>query len=201
MRKALLAALFASAALMLQSPPEAAAQARSWSDPTGFHVGLNFDGAAITYEDDDVAETGTGGGLNLGWGLNNLLTLYLEGAGATVETQDGLDTYTLAHFDLGARFNFLSAEKKFRPYAVVGYSGIAAGMQIGGDLFTISGAGPSFGGGIAYFVSRKFAVDFGMKWTNGTFTEAEYRGDKETIDVSAASARASLGVSFWNGYR
>lgn len=88
-----------------------------------------------------MAETGTGRGLSLGWGLNNLLTLYPQGAGAS----------------------------------------------------------PSFGGGIAYFVSRKVAVDFGLKWANGTFTEAEYQGDKETIDVSATSARASLGVSFWNG--
>ncbi|MDP2955171.1 MAG: hypothetical protein Q8N53_02015 [Longimicrobiales bacterium] len=137
MRHALLAALFASAALLLLSPPEAAAQARSWSDPTGFHVGVKIDGAAITYEDDDEAESGTGGALSLGWGLNNLVTLYLEGAGATVETLDGLDTYTLAHVDLGARFN----------------------------------------------------------------TEAEYKGDTETIDVSATSARLSLGVSFWNGSR
>ncbi len=200
MRDALLAALFASVPLVLLSPPDAAAQARSWSDPTGFHVGLNFDGAAITYEGDDVAETGTGGGLSLGWGLNNLLTLVLQGAGATMETLDGLDTYTLVHVDLAARFNFRSAERKFRPYAFVAYSGIGAGMDIGGDLFTISGAGPSLGGGIAYFVSRKVAVDFGLKWSNGTFTEAEFQGDKQTIDVSATSARASLGLSFWNGH-
>jgi hypothetical protein len=200
MRKALVAGLVASAALVLLSPPEAAAQARSWSDPTGFHVGVNANDAAITYEDDTEAEAGAGYGLSVGWGLTNLLTLYLEGSGATVETLDGLDTYTLAHADLGARFNFRSAEKRFRPYALVAYSGIAAGMEIGGDLFTISGAGPSFGGGIAYFISRKIAVDLGLKATSGSFTEAEYRGNKKTIDVSATSARLGLGVSFWTGH-
>lgn len=46
------------------------------------------------------------------------------------------------------------------------------------------------------FLCRSVALDLGVLWTLGSFTEAEYRG---TVDVSATSARVDLGVSWWAG--
>lgn len=201
MRKTLAAALLATVVLLLVVPDGAEAQARRWSDPTGFHVGLNVNGAALAFEGGGDAETGGGGGLVLGWGFTNLLTLYLEISGAELDLANGSDTYTLSHADLGVRFNFRDGGKRWRPYALVGFGARAAGMDILGDLFTISGSSLNFGGGVAYFFSRKISADVGFKWNAGDFTEAEYRGATLAIEESAVSSRFSLGVNYWHGYR
>lgn len=201
MRKTLTVALLASAAFALTAPDGADAQARRWSDPTGFHVGFNLNGAALAFEGGGDAETGGGAGLVLGWGFNNLLTLYLEMSGAELDLLDGSDTYTLAHADLGVRFNFLDAGKRWRPYALVGFGARSAGMDIGGDLFTISGSSLNLGGGVAFFISRKVSADVGVKWNAGDFTEAEYRGTTVSIEESAVSSRFSLGMNYWHGRR
>lgn len=199
MRRTFLAALLASAVLVLVLPARASAQWRS--DPTGFHAGLYLNGSAITYEDDDEAESGGGLGFGLGWGISNLVTLYLGGAGADVEFLDGTGSYTLTHGDLGARFNFRSRAKRWRPYAQAAVTGwIAEAEMLGTDVFSISGAGFTVGGGIAYFFSRKFAVDAGIDFTAGSFSEAKLGNMKSDIDISASSTRFNLGVSFWNGH-
>lgn len=190
------------AALLLSGPASLAAQAAPLpqrSDPTGFHIAGRVAGAGIVFEDEDEAETGAGLALALGWGVNRTLTLFAEGAGASIELMDGSDTYTLAHFDLGVRLNFRGPEATALPYLTLAYSGRSAGLDVGGDLLTITGAGPTFGGGIAVFLSRSAALDLGLRWTAGAFTEAEYLGDTESIDVSATSARFDLGVSWWAG--
>jgi len=181
-------------ALVAQAPPSPVR-----SDPTGFHLAGYLGGAGIVFEDDDEAEAGAGGALALGFGLNRTVTLYLEGAGASVEMADVSDTYILAHFDLGARLHFRGPEATVLPYVTVAYSGRAAQLDLDGDPFTIAGAGPSFGGGLLVFLSRSAALDFGVKWTVGSFTEAEYLGAKEEIDLSATSARVSVGVGWWAG--
>lgn len=201
MRKALSVTLLASAVLLLAQPTPADGQARTRSDVTGFHAALSLDGAALSFEGSSDAESGAGAGLVLGWGFNNLLTLYLEVSSAELELLDKSDTYTLAHADLGVRFNFLDAGKRWRPYALVGLGGRGAGLTIAGDLFTITGSSLAFGGGVAYFFSRKVSADVGVKWNAGTFTEAEFRGAKRTIDEPALSSRFSLGVNYWHGYR
>lgn len=201
MRSTHLAAFLAAAAL-LTGPTLVAAQAPPTplkSNPTGFHVAGSVNGAGILYEDDDEAEGGPGGSLALGWGVNRTVTLFVQGSGATIEMIDFSDTYTLVHFDLGVRFNFRGPQARVLPYLAVAASGRSAGLDLGGDLFTITGLGPSFGGGLAVFLSPSAALDFGVLWTVGSFTEAEYRGMTESVDVSATSARVSVGVSWWAG--
>lgn len=201
MRNTHLAALLAAAAL-LTGPTLVAAQAPPTplkSNPTGFHVAGSVNGAGIMYEGDSDAETGPGGSLALGWGVSRTVTLFVQGSAATIDMIDFTDTYTLAHFDLGVRFNFRGPQARVLPYLTAAASGRAAGLDLGGDLFTITGVGPSFGGGLAVFLSSSAALDFGVLWTVGSFTEAEYRGMKETVDLSATSARVSVGVSWWAG--
>lgn len=201
MRNSPLAALLAAAALLAGSTSLAAQAPLSpvRSDPTGFHVAGYLSGAGIVYEDDDEAESGPGAALALGWGVSRSVTLYLEGAGANVQMTDLDDTYTLAHVDLGVRIHFRGPQATVLPYLTVGYSGRAAALDLDGDPFTISGAGPSFGGGLLVFLSRRAALDFGLKWTAGKFTEAEYLGEKVDIDILATSARFNVGLAWWAG--
>lgn len=201
MRNTHLAALLAAAAL-LTGPTLVAAQAPPTpmkSNPTGFHVAGYVNGSGIVYEGDSDAESGPGAGLALGWGVSRTITLFARGSGANISMVDFSDTYTLAHFDLGARFNLRGPEARVLPYLTAAVSGRSAGLDIAGDLFTITGVGPSFGGGLAVFMSPSAALDLGVLWTAGSFTEAEYRGMKETVDLSATSARVSVGVSWWAG--
>ena len=197
MRHSPLAVLLAAAALLPGLASLSAQGVRS--DPTGFHAAGYLQGAGIMFEDDDEAESGGGVGLALGWGLNRTVTLYAEAAGAQVEMQDFDDTYTLAHVDLGARFHFRGPEAKALPYLTVGLTGRAAELELLGNPFTITGAGVSFGGGVLVFLSRKAALDLGVKWTAGSFKEAEYLGEKADIDMAATSARVSIGLAWWAG--
>ena len=181
---------------LILGPARLAAQQ---SDPTGVHLAGALSGAGIVYEGDDEAESGGGASLRLGWGFNRTVTVFAEAAGARVEMIDFSDTYALAHFDLGVRLNFRGPQAKALPYAVLAVSGRSAGIDLGGDVLTITGAGPTFGGGVAIFFNENVALDLGLKWTTGEFTEAEFMGDKDTIDISATSARFDVGVSWWAG--
>ena len=203
MRKTLSVTLLASAAFALTPPDGADAQARSWSDPTGFHVGVNVAGAGITYDSDTQTDSGPGVGVTLGWGFINLITAYVE---MTASTMDGLnvsgDTYDMVNFDIGARFNFLDKGKKFRPYALVALSGIGAERDIAGRVPVISGGGLTVGGGLAYFFSRKISADVGLKFSSVTFTQSELAGATTTIpDLPATATRFTLGMNYWHGYR
>ena len=169
------------------------------SDPTGFHLGARLNGSAIQYENDNETESGGGLGLAIGYGFNRTVTLYAEGAGATVDMIGANDTYTLAHFDLGLRLNLGGEARSTLGFVSLGLSGRAAVLDLQGDPFSIAGGGLTVGGGVAFFLNPSASIDLGFKWTGGSFTEAEYRGLTETIDVSATSARFDVGFSWWAG--
>lgn len=192
------AVVFATLALV-SLPPALHAQATWRSEATGFHVAAYGNGSAIVYEDQSDAETGSGAGIALGYGLSQLVTLYAEVTGASVDMLALNASYTLAHVDLGARFNFGGRGSRLRPYAQAALTGVGAGLDIAGDAFTITGSGLTVGGGVAFFLLRQLALDAGVKWTFGSFDQAEYRGAKQDIDVSATSSRFNIGVAWWMG--
>jgi opacity protein-like surface antigen len=187
-----------AAAVTLQPTGAAAQQAPPiTSDPTGFHLAGYLNGSAIEYEGDNDTESGGGIGLALGWGINRTVTVYLRGSAAEVDMTGFNDTYALAHFDIAARVHLRGPEAQVLPFVTAGVSARAAEIDILGDPFSITGAGPTLGGGLAIFLSPSLAIDIGLTWTGGTFTEAEYRGLKEEIDISATSARFEAGVAWW----
>jgi len=190
----------AVAIIVFLLPSISAAQAAPVrSDPSGFHLGGFLNGSALQVDGQDVTESGPGAGLAVGYGFNRTLTLCLGAVGANVEMADLADTYALAHVDLGIRLNFRGPQAQALPYVTLAYSGRAAAIDLYGDPFTITGAGPTLGGGVAIFLRRSTAVDIGLSWTAGSFTQAEYQGLKETIDLGAKSARFDVGVSWWAG--
>ena len=185
---------------LLVLPSIAAAQdAPVRSDPTGFHLAGFLNGSALQVDGEDVTESGPGAGLAVGYGLSRTVTLYLEAAGASVQMADLDDTYALAHVDLGIRLNLRGPQARTLPYVSLAYSGRAAAIDLYGDPFTITGTGPTLGGGVAIFLRRSTALDLGLRWTAGSFTEAEYQGIRETIDMGATSARFDVGVNWWAG--
>jgi len=201
MRTTFAAALLATAFLLVSTPANVAAQARSWSDPTGFHVGLNAGPASIEYDADTQTDSGPAFGLTAGWGIINLITAYIEIGGANLDGLLSGDPYAAANFDIGARFNILDKGKKVRPYALAAFTGVATDRDIAGAVQTIAGSGLALGGGVTYFFSRKVAVDAGFKVSSVTFTEADRNGVKTTIDLASTATRFTVGMNYWHGYR
>lgn len=200
MRRSLVlgAAVTLAAAVTLQPTGALAQEAPPvMSDPTGFHLGGYLNGSGIEYEGNNDTESGGGIALALGWGINRTVTVYLRGSAAEVEMTGLNDTYALAHFDFAARVHLRGPEAQVLPFVTAGGSVRAAEIDILGDPFSITGTGPTLGGGLAIFLRPALAIDIGLTWTGGAFTEAEYRGLKEEIDISATSVRFEAGVAWW----
>ena len=196
-----LSALAVLGLLVGLTPATASAQqgeAAVRSDPTGFHLGAYLNGSALSVEDDDETESGAGLSLALGYGFNRTVALYLKATGANVEYADFDDTYQLGHFDLGARFNLGGPQRSVLGFLTGGITGRAAVLDLGEEL-TLSGVGPTLGGGVSVFLNPSLALEAGLVWTLGDFTEAEAGGFTEEIELGATSARFDLGVSWWAG--
>ena len=191
-RVTLLSHLLASTTLALLSlTPSADAQVQS--DPTGFHLGARLNGAAITTTDGSGDESGSGVGLSVGWGFNHRITLYAEGAVASMEKGD----YTLMHSDLGVRMNLGGEASR-----TLGFLTLATGTREGeftdsGFTFAVSGSTLTFGGGGAYFFNPSLSIDVGLKWTVGTFDTFKAFGVSVTTqsDYAATSTRFDIGIS------
>lgn len=200
MKKLLLLPLVAGSLLVSSA---AGAQDAAPSKTTGFLLGAHLNASSLNISPDEGEdETYSGGGLGftIGYGFSNLLTLYLNVDGAALE-DDG-DEFTLGQADLGARFSFGGGARRLVPYLDVALSGISAQDEIEtgeGDVdIELRGGAFTFGGGLEYFFSPRFALDAGLKISVGSFTEAEIDG--ETIDDlddnTATTARINIGVSF-----
>lgn len=165
------------------------------SNTNGLFLQAHLNGTGLSVDSED-AEGGNGFGLKAGYGFSPLFTLYAGFDAANMDAIGGGD-YAYGFFDLGAQFNFRSGAHALVPYIDVALSGQAAILDVAGDDLTFSGAGLSFGGGVKYFVSPVLALDGALTVTRGSFNEAEYLGDRETLDVTTNSARIGLGISWY----
>jgi len=194
------AALFALAAGLATTP--VAAQR---STTRGLNIGAHFQGASLTVEDGDPAGGG-GFGLRAGYGFNRSLTGYLEADGIVfdVENPELQGEWTMAHFDLGARFHFANSLHRWVPFLDAALGGRAVSVQDatsdGDDVGTVSFSGGAFslGGGISFFTSEKLAIETVVKFTGGTFQQVDV-GDLSVrnLDIEASSFRFKLGLSWW----
>jgi hypothetical protein len=64
----------------------------------------------------------------------------------------------------------------------------------------IYGNGVSIGGGFQYFFSPGFALNTGLDWTFGTFSDVEFSGrSTDDLDLKATTARLNLGLMWYPG--
>ena len=132
----------------------------------GFTVGVHLNGSGLEVQGGD-AEGGSGGGLRLGYGVSNHVTIFLDGDAAAMERD-----YTLVHVGLGVRGSFRSTAHKLRPFVEGAFVGVAAGDTYAGSDVVLSGGGLHVGGGLEYFFSRAVALDLGLSVGPGSFTRA-----------------------------
>ncbi|HET9439045.1 MAG TPA: outer membrane beta-barrel protein [Longimicrobiales bacterium] len=195
--RAVMLALIASVA----ATPAAAQQ----STTRGFNIGAHLQGASLKVEDDDPSGGG-GLGLRVGYGFNRRLTGYLEADGIAfdVENPDLEGEWTMAHVDLGLRFNFANSLRRWVPFldAAIGARAVSVedATSDGEDVgkVTFSGGSFSLGGGISFFTSEKFALETLVKFTGGTFEQVDVGSvSVRDLDIDASSFRFKLGMSWW----
>jgi hypothetical protein len=196
LRAALLAAIAAGTAV---SPLTA-----QRSTTRGFTVGAHLQGASLKVEDDDPAGGG-GAGLRIGYGLNRSFTLYVEGDGIKfdVENEEFGGDWSMAHVDLGVRYNFANSLRRWIPFLEGAIGGRAVQLEDatvnGSDAGTLefSGGSASIGGGVSFFASEKFALETLVKFTGGTFEQVDVGNiSVNDLDIDASSFRFKVGVAW-----
>jgi hypothetical protein len=197
MRAVLLAAIAAGTAV---SPLTA-----QRSTTRGFTVGAHLQGASLKVEDDDPAGGG-GAGLRIGYGLNRSFTLYVEGDGIRfdVENEEFGGDWSMAHVDLGVRYNFANSLRRWIPFLEGAIGGRAVRLEDatvnGYDAGTLefSGGSASIGGGVSFFASEKFALETLVKFTGGTFEQVDVGNiSVNDLDIDASSFRFKVGIAWW----
>lgn len=170
------------------------------SNTAGFHAGLFLNGSSVKLEDSDAVESGGGGSLHLGYGITQNVSVFVRGNAAQIQSDAGDDSYTMAHFDIGARYSFASAASALRPFVQGAVSGRAFSADLAGQG-TLEARGPGFtaAAGLEYFFTPAIAMEAGLSYSLGKFNEGRLGGgewvDFEDDAFNATSARFDIGVS------
>jgi len=171
------------------------------SRSSGFFLGVGLEGNGLSTDNSGTTttESGAGGALLLGYGFSPRWSLYTEVSGANMNA-DGGGTYTLAHFDVGARVHFRTGPNTVVPFIQFGVSGRGISQDISGSTYQASGAGVSFGGGLNAHFTPTVAFSGSVTWSVGNFSS--YKVDNQSVagdPVNATSARVHLGLVWFPG--
>lgn len=168
----------------------------------GFSIGLHLNGTSWHLDEPDLeldgSDSGGGLGFDLSYGVSDLVSLFLNFDGASIDPENG-QTYTLGHGDLGARFAFGNPSKKFKPFGQIALTGAGAEQEIGRNTLQLRGGGLTLAGGILYFLSPAWAIDAGLAFTFGSLTEVELNNVGVDTDIDARTSRLNAGVRWYPG--
>jgi hypothetical protein len=176
------------------------------STTRGLNLGFHLQAASLSVQEQE-GDGGGGAGFRIGYGLNRIVTLYFELDGITVKSESSdqfQGEWALAHGDLGVRFHFANSLRSWVPYLEVAIGGRGASVSAArsdgqevGDL-NFSGGSFSFGGGIYIYFRQTFALDAGLKISDGTFDEVDLGPvSLNNLDIDATSSRLKIGVVWW----
>jgi hypothetical protein len=175
------------------------------STTRGFTLGAHLQAASLTIEDGDP-DNGGGLGIRAGYGFNRLFTGYLEidGIAFDVENPELNGNWSMAHVDLGMRFNFANSLRRWVPFLEAALGGRAVTVDdasVDNDAIgsvSFNGGAFSIGGGVGFFVSQKVALETVLKWSAGEFTEIDVGNlSVSGLDIEATSFRFKFGVAWW----
>ena len=146
---------------------------------------------------------GAGFNLKAGYGFSPVFTLYLglgvsgmNRNGTNIPFIEGDNQYGLGFFELGGRFNFRNNSKKFRPYAEVALSSVAAVFDDEPES-SFGGGGFSFGGGGQYFLNEIVALDASLMLTPGSFSEVVVFDQDVDEKGNFFATRFSVGLTLY----
>jgi hypothetical protein len=149
---------------------------------SGLSVGMHLNTAAIR-SPENVTDKGGGVGLRLSYGLNQTVAFFLAYDVATLSAR--LMDYGVIHTDVGLRLSLANGTSATVPYVEGAFSRRAWNQAAYTTERAFTGSAATFGGGVQHFVNRSMALDAGLLFSHGTFTDAtvngvsvpDYRGD------------------------
>ena len=152
------------------------------SNTSGLSVGMHLNTSAIR-SPDSATDKGAGVGLRLSYGVNQTVAFFLAYDVATLSTR--LMDYAVIHTDVGLRFSLADGTSATVPYVEGAFSGRVWNQAAYTNERAFTGNAATFGGGIQHFLDRRIALDAGLLFSYGTFTDAtvngasvpDYRGD------------------------
>jgi hypothetical protein len=198
MRLFLLPALLGLLALV----PPATAQAPSSTDKLFLHASVG--GTRLYFDEDDFDQNDGGGGLTLraGYSVSRVVTLFAGVSGARMDGENnGVidDEYDYGVGEIGARFHFGAGRRALVPYLEASLQGAAATYDDRFDL-EFSGGALGLGGGLAYYVTPRLALDGGLRFAGGEFDEIDFGDvsfDVDGDDFGFGSAQLSFGLTWF----
>jgi hypothetical protein len=138
------------------------------SNTEGFHIGIGggYKHWTSSYFNrlDETEPMGLGGGINLGYGINQHIELFASYEYHTFKFKTEWDDYGLSTFGVGARYNFGGTLQAIRPFVEVAYNYqnlLINPVELNGQLFEykMKGGALSLGGGVNFFVTPKLAIN------------------------------------------
>jgi opacity protein-like surface antigen len=199
-------ALIAPAAALLAllaTAPNLQAQA---STTRGFTVGVHASGASLSIEGEERNDAG-GLGAIVGYGFNRRFTVFLQADNARFDEQSSGDIegdWTMTHVDLGVRFSFANSLRRWIPFlqGSFGLRSVDVNDPVvdGNPENNVSLSGTSFtlGGGVDFYLSRAWALEAQLLWSDGEFNTLEVNNVSVSgLDFDASSTRLNLGVRWW----
>ena len=122
--------------------------------------------------------------------------LGIDAAALSTKQLDYATAYSMSHADLGLRFSLNDSTSATVPYIEGAYSARALYQEISGDEIEVTGSAATFGGEIQHFFNRRIALDAGLLFLYGTFTNAKVNGESfsESGSDSIWSSRFNLGL-------
>lgn len=177
------------------------------STTRGWSFGLFLQGAGLTVEGSDEAAASAGAGFRIGYGINRRFTIFVRGDGSKPDVNDASieGQWNLGHGEIGARFHFANSLRRVVPFleAAVGARAVSVdGPTVEGsetdEELTFSGSAFSFGGGMGVHFSESWALDLGLVWSGGEFSQIDVGAVSVSgFDLDATSARLNLGIVWW----
>lgn len=203
LRRALAVSLVLAGAAAAR-PPATSAQV---STTRGWSLGAHLVGASLSVEDDD-ANGGGGLGLRAGYGFNRTVTVFLSVDGIAFDAENAptevSGEWTMAHADLGARFHFANALRRWVPWLEAAVGGRTVSLEdevVDGEEregVTFTGGSFTVGGGLDVYLRQTLALELGLRFTGGEFTDVEVGNvTVEGLDLDASSVRVGLGLTWW----
>jgi hypothetical protein len=176
------------------------------STTRGLHLGFHLQGASLKVEGSDPAGGG-GAGFRVGYGINRIVTLFLEADGVTVEAGDPdifAGEWALGHGEFGARFHFANSLRSWVPFLEAAIGGRAASVKsvtagnASWEDVNVSGGVFSVGGGIYTYFTETVALELDIRFSGGRFTKIDLGPlSLDNLDIDASSSRFKVGIVWW----
>ena len=151
---------------------------------------------------DELEPLGVGGGLRIGYGLNQRFEIFARYDRNTFKIQKEWEKYGTSVAGAGLRVNFGGTLQALRPYLEAGFSSINLVIDpvlFNGNIveYRLKGPALAVGGGLNYFISPNFAIQANALGTFGKFNTFQIDGRGIEDRPDARTLRFSLGISYF----